>query len=242
MTEEITPTISSFTFNPFGEKTYLLRCGDSACAVIDPGMCCKEECDVIFELITANRLQPEAVLLTHAHPDHIFGVRKTLETFGDIPVYMHPKDRPVKDYAGEQSRLFGMPAPDCNFRTKDIADREKIVVGSVELEVIHTPGHTPGGVCYLNRREGILFCGDTLFAEAIGRTDLKFGEYDDEIRSVMEKLILLDPATRILPGHGPESTIGEERTSNPFLEPFNEPEESTEGEEIEPVVIRSDLR
>lgn len=242
MTEEINHTISSFTFNPFGEKTYLIRCGSGSCAIVDPGMCCREECDRLFRFLRENCLQPKAILLTHAHPDHIFGVGKILETFKGVPVYMHPEDRPVKDYAGEQSRQFGMPAPDCDFKTKDIADGEKITVENLSLDVIHTPGHTPGGVCFLSGSDGVLFCGDTLFAGAIGRTDLKFGEYNNEIRSVMEKLILLDPSTRILPGHGPESTIGKERYSNPFLEPFNEPEETSDSSEAEPVVIKSDLR
>ena len=104
------------------------------------------------------------------------------------------------------------------------------------FEVIHTPGHTPGGVCFLEREAEVLFTGDTLFAGSIGRTDFLYSEYDDEIRSIMEKIILLDPAIRIFPGHGPTSTIGQERTGNPFLEPFNEPEEAPDPD-LEPVVI-----
>jgi glyoxylase-like metal-dependent hydrolase (beta-lactamase superfamily II) len=107
------------------------------------------------------------------------------------------------------------------------------------FEVIHTPGHTPGGVCFLEREAGILFTGDTLFAGSIGRTDFLYSEYDDEIRSIMEKIILLDPDIRIFPGHGPTSTIGQERTGNPFLEPFNEPEETTDPD-LEPVVIHGE--
>ena len=105
------------------------------------------------------------------------------------------------------------------------------------FEVIATPGHTPGGVCWLVRDEKLLFTGDTLFAGAIGRTDLSFGEYDDEIRSIMEKLMLLDGDIRLFPGHGPASTIADERTGNPFLEPFNEPEEET-GPDQPPIIIR----
>ena len=105
------------------------------------------------------------------------------------------------------------------------------------FEVIATPGHTPGGVCWLVRDEKLLFTGDTLFAGAIGRTDLSFGEYDDEIRSIMEKLMLLDGDIRIFPGHGPASTIADERTGNPFLEPFNEPEEEPDPDQP-PIIIR----
>ena len=113
-------------------------------------------------------------------------------------------------------------------------------IAGMKWEVIATPGHTPGGVCYLEREAGVMLTGDTLFAGSIGRTDFLYSEYDDEIRSIMEKLILLDPDIRILPGHGPTSTIGHERTHNPFLEPFNEPEEPIDPE-LEPVVIRGDI-
>jgi len=97
--------------------------------------------------------------------------------------------------------------------------------GGLHFEVIATPGHTPGSVCYYERENGILLTGDTLFAGSIGRTDLEGGDYDKEIVSIMEKLIWLDAGVKILPGHGPDSTIAKERSTNPFLEPFNEKEE-----------------
>ena len=99
-------------------------------------------------------------------------------------------------------------------------------LAGLRLEVIATPGHTPGCVCYLEREQGVLFTGDTLFAGSIGRTDFPYSDYDDEIRSILEKLLPLEADVTLLPGHGPASTIGDERTHNPFLEPFNEPEEA----------------
>ena len=112
--------------------------------------------------------------------------------------------------------------------TTDAVEQRHIIAGGLDFEVIATPGHSPGGVCYLLGEEKILFSGDTLFAGAIGRSDLPGGEYDDLIRSIMEKVIFLDADITVLPGHATETSIGRERTSNPFLEPFNEREEIEE--------------
>ena len=119
----------------------------------------------------------------------------------------------------------GFTQPDKGFSTTDISDGETITAAGLGFKVITTPGHTPGSVCYLNEKYGVMFTGDTLFAGSIGRTDLPMGEYDDLIRSIMDKLMGLDGDTDILPGHGGRSSIGWERTHNPFLEPFNEKEE-----------------
>ena len=129
-----------------------------------------------------------------------------------------------------------MEAPEIGFKTTDIHDSDTLSAAGISFNVIATPGHSPGGVCYYIQDEGVLFSGDTLFAGAIGRTDLGYGEYDDEIRSIMEKIILLDPSVKVYPGHGPATTIGDERTGNPFLEPFNEPVEEF-NPDAEPVVI-----
>lgn len=117
---------------------------------------------------------------------------------------------------------FGVPV------IADAEDGAELVFGSLSFRAIRTPGHTPDSVCYYNEAEHVLFTGDTLFAGTIGRTDLPGGNYDDEIRSIMEKLIFLPGETEIFPGHGPTSTIARERVENPFLEPFNEREEMPE--------------
>ena len=152
---------------------------------------------------------------------------------------MHPADQVVLSYSAEMARRLGLDVPGIRFRTTDVEDGLLLAVAGMQLEAIATPGHTPGGVCWLERSAGVLFTGDTLFAGSIGRTDFRFSDYDDEIRSIMERLILLDPAIRIFPGHGPSSTIGQERRNNPFLEPFNEPEEPFDPD-LEPVLIRGE--
>ena len=231
--------IRSLSCNPLQERCYVAWRETPRCAVVDPGCCGRAELDALGELFAREVLVPEAILLTHAHFDHIYGVKPLQDRFGGIPVYLHPSDGPLLGLVGEMPRLLGLPEPDTDFAWTPLQEGPLAVAG-MEFEVIATPGHTPGGVCFLEREAGVLFCGDTLFAGSIGRTDLPGGEYDDLIRSVMEKLLPLDPAVRILPGHGPTSTIGHERTGNPFLEPFNEPEEEPDPD-LEPVVIRGGI-
>ena len=228
--------ILQFAYNLFEEKAYIVWKETGRCVIVDPGFCCAEEKRAMLDALDQKSLRPEAILLTHAHFDHIYGVKELQDLYG-IPVYMSPGDKVILEYDKEMTARFGLPAPDGSFTTADISDGETISAAGIRFEVISTPGHTPGGVCFLDREDGVLFTGDTLFAGAIGRTDFKYGEYDDEIRSIMEKLIFLDPETKVLPGHGPDTTIGKERTGNPFLEPFNEPEEDTTAE-AEPVSIR----
>ena len=228
--------IRSFSCNLLQERCYVAWRKAPRCVLVDPGCYGKAELQALEEFLTQEGLTPSAIFLTHAHFDHIYGVKALQDRFGGIPVYLHPADAPLLADAGEMPRLLGMDAPQTDFTWTAVAEGPLAVAG-MDFEAIATPGHTPGGVCYLEREEGILFCGDTLFAGSIGRTDLPGGDYDDLIRSVMEKLILLDPAVRILPGHGPSSTIGQERRDNPFLEPFNEPGEDPDPA-LDPVVIR----
>lgn len=206
-----------------------------SCAVIDPGFYSPDEESEFFSFIDENGLKPEAVLLTHAHFDHIFGVAKVQERFG-IPVYMDPKEELSFEYNKEMTGRLGQNVPDTDFRYTEICEGMTISVAGFSFEVISTPGHAPGAVCFLDREEKLMFTGDTLFAGTIGRTDLLHSDYDQEILSIMNKLIVLDPDIHFFPGHGPGSTIGRERTHNPFLEPFNEPEESFDPE-AEPVMI-----
>lgn len=192
-----------------------------SCVIIDPGFYEPYERTEFFDYINAGGLKPEAILLTHCHIDHIWGAKEVQDTFG-IPLYMGPENREQFKSFDRMSSRMGITAPDYSFSVTEVGDNGTIEAGGFRFKVITTPGHSPGGVCYLEETEKIMFTGDTLFAGTIGRTDIMFAEYDDLIRSIMEKLIWLEPDIAIFPGHGPSSTIGVERTSNPFLEPFNE--------------------
>lgn len=214
-----------FTFNLFQEHTMVAWKEAGRCVVIDPGFYSDGESLQFFGWMEENGMKAEAVMITHGHLDHISGVKDVQDRFGGIPVYMNDADTVELDYDLDMSRRLGLKEPKIDFKCTNAADGDVIEAAGMRFKVITTPGHSPGGVCYLEEEAGIMFTGDTLFAGTIGRTDFKFSSYDDEIRSIMEKLVWLDGDIVIYPGHGGTSTIARERTTNPFLEPFNEKEE-----------------
>lgn len=228
--------IRIFQVNLFQENATVVWKDGPQCVIIDPGCYTKDESRAFFSFIDSNGLRPEAVLLTHGHPDHVFSVKACQDRYG-CPVYLSSEDQKVLENGMEVSRGLGLRTPDCSFRYTDIKDGELIKAAGLTFKVIRTPGHTPGGSCFLEEDERAIFTGDTLFAGTIGRTDLLYGDYDSEIVSVMEKLIVLDSDIEIWPGHGKTSTIGRERTGNPFLEPFNESEEAVDPDTLEPLSI-----
>ena len=215
--------IRSLTFNPFRERCYVAWREVGRCVLVDPGCCDAAECAALENLLAQERLTPEAILLTHGHFDHVSGVRGLQEHYG-IPVRMHPADEAVLAGGAEMAARFGLAAPQTAFRRIPVADGEMLEIAGMRFEVIASPGHSPGSVCYLERGAGILFSGDTLFAGAIGRTDLPGGDYDALMRSIREKLLVLPGDTDVIPGHGRPTSIAQEAAANPFLQPFNEAE------------------
>ena len=230
--------IRRYNCNYLSENCYVASEGGAA-VIVDPGFF-DEELPALYEYLEAGGLKPCAILLTHAHFDHMLATKTLQERFGGIPVYMHPKEAVTlqldKKYVDEsgisgfQPQFVSTPVEDG--QTLDLAE-------GLSFKVIATPGHTPGGVCWYNEAAGVLFSGDTLFAGTIGRTDLEYGDYDAIIRSIMEKLIFLPGETDVFPGHGRPTTISDERVNNPFLEPFNEPSEDPD-EPLSPVTIHMD--
>lgn len=218
--------IKTLIFNSFRENCYVLWDAEGDCVVVDPGCYWPEEFARLKEVVEAEGLKPKAVWLTHGHFDHVHGVLRLVEEYS-VPVLMSPEDKIILDNNKYFVKDFGLTAPDSSaIKTVDIRDGE--VLGTLEgapFKVITTPGHTPGGVCFYDEADKVLLSGDTLFAGAIGRTDYLGGDYDRLIISVMDKLIGLPGDVDVLPGHGNRTTIAYERTHNPFLQPFNEPEE-----------------
>lgn len=218
------PNIHLFSFNLFEEHTMVVWKEGPSCVIIDPGFYSESEREEFYNFLADNKLTPDAILLTHGHMDHTWGVRDVQERYG-ATVYMNSLDAGLVGTNNLNAGRLGLKAPDFNFSFTSAEDGMTIAAAGMTFTVITTPGHTRGGVCYLEKDEKVMFTGDTLFAGTIGRTDFPESDYDDEIRSIMEKLIWLDPDIEIFPGHGRSSTIGVERTGNPFLEPFNEKEE-----------------
>jgi glyoxylase-like metal-dependent hydrolase (beta-lactamase superfamily II) len=183
--------------------------------VVDPG----DDVDRILAALTRHALRCTAILNTHAHIDHV-GANHALKEATGARVMMHEADLPLYDNLRMQSEWMGglIPEPPRAEVDQHVAHGDRVRAGEVTAEVLHTPGHTPGSLCFhLAGAEPLVLAGDTLFAGSIGRTDLWGGDFDTEIASIRSRLLSLDDTTRVIPGHGPETTIGWERRRNPFL-------------------------
>ncbi len=197
------------------------RAGSDA-IIVDPG---QRAMGRIREILDENRLTPSAVLLTHGHVDHIWSAQKVADTYG-CPVYIHPEDRfmltdPIKGFGPRLAQLaFGVLFSEPKQVVELDRDGDKLDLGGITVTVDHTPGHTRGSVVFRvsDGPDELVFTGDTLFKQSVGRTDLPGGSGRDLLDSIVTKLLVLDDATVVLPGHGPQTTIGAERRTNPFLE------------------------
>ena len=196
----------------FAENCYLVV--DEAareCAIIDPG----EEAGLILHKVAETGARPIGIWLTHAHLDHVLGVPQVAAETG-APVHLHPADKPLYDAVPDQAAWFGLPKPPrLPVPDKAFSHGETIAVGNTRFEVRHTPGHSPGSICLIG--PGVVLGGDVLFAGSIGRTDLPGGDFETLVGSIERELLPLPDETILYTGHGPETTIGEERRSNPFL-------------------------
>lgn len=211
--------IKKFYFNPLRECTCVLSDATSQAVIIDPGCSSERERQRLAEYVSDNGLKPVMVLLTHGHFDHVLGLDFTVKTW-NIDVYMNITDKAQFGFVSEYCRMMGMEAPEVPDNIVNIEDGQKVRFGESELEVIYTPGHTAGGVCYYCRDSKVLISGDTLFQGSIGRTDHPTGDYDALMKSIMTRIIPLGDDIEVIPGHGYPTTIGDERLKNPFLQPF----------------------
>ena len=213
-----------FPFNPLETNCVVLWLGgNKRCLVTDPGMSSQESLEELTDFFKAEGLTPEAILLTHGHFDHVWGVEKLCAAFPGIKVYEHPLDKDIMDRITTGRFAEGFNFLRHDFPTEDISDGETLTLAGITLHVMHTPGHTPGSVCYYVKEDNLLLSGDTLFAGSIGRTDLTGGDYDVLMDSLLHKVMVLPGETDVIPGHGQPTTIGREGMVNPFLEPFNDP-------------------
>jgi len=203
--------IEPIVVGPLQENCYVVACEDTReAAIIDPGA----EAERIYQVVASHGFSLQYVLNTHGHPDHVGAVADIVERSG-VPFLLHQDDAfLIEDFDSDPIRAFLQartpPMPD-----RFLQDNETITVGSLTITVLHTPGHTPGGVCFL--LDSVLFSGDTLFANSIGRTDLPGGDHQQLLTSIRERLLSQDDAVTVYSGHGHSTTIGHERRCNPFL-------------------------
>jgi hydroxyacylglutathione hydrolase len=181
--------------------------------VVDPG----DEVERIFDILKRHELSVSAIVATHAHIDHV-GALASLKQLTGAPAMIHEADVPLYEGLAEQAAWLGVPAPDTTVLDRYLKENQRLEIGGSGLEVVHTPGHSPGSVSFMiDHATPIVLSGDTLFAGSIGRTDLWGGSFDEIMRSIRAKLLRLPDVTIVIPGHGPRTTIGTERASNPFL-------------------------
>lgn len=203
--------IHSFTIGPLETNAYLVVDeGSRHALLIDPGL----ESEGIYDVLLEERLELSAILNTHGHFDHVSGNAFFKAKTGK-PVLIHLDDVTLMSQAAVQALAYGFqvstpPPPD-----RLLAEGDEVVIGDTRFQVLHTPGHTPGGICLYG--EGVVFVGDTLFAGSIGRTDVPGGSHEGLLASIRGKLLSLPDETAVFPGHGPPTTIGSERVHNPFL-------------------------
>lgn len=208
--------IHKFTFNPLQENTLVVTDDDKNCVIIDPGCYFQEEKDALKKFVSDDGLNVLALLNTHAHLDHIMGNAFVKRTF-DVDLYLHKEDVVTLNMGDQSAQVYGLdlfetsPQPD-----KFMSEGDRIVFGGISFDVIFGPGHAPGHVAFYNKDEKVLINGDILFKGSYGRVDLPGGDFQTLKHSIQDKLFHLPDDTLVYTGHGPETTIGAEKSSNPI--------------------------
>ncbi len=204
-------------FNPIGENTYVIWDESLECAIIDAGNCNEREDQALFNFIAERGLQPKLAVNTHGHFDHVMGVEALRKQYG-VRFAISSDDKFLLDSSTPGSVIYGVKVGAMPTTIDiDLKECAELSFGTTTLKVIPTPGHTPGHVSLFEPQQKVLFTGDTLFKESIGRTDLPGGDYSWIMKSILESIIPLGDDVEFFPGHGPSSTIGHETLYNPFV-------------------------
>lgn len=208
--------IHFFTFNAFAENTYVLYDKTKECVIIDPGCNTAAERQQLDGFILREGLKPVVLVNTHCHIDHVLGNDHISEKYG-LPLVAHKGEIPVLEACEMVSKMYGIlytPSPEISSYL-DAGD--ELTFGDTSLQVLYTPGHSPASISFYHSPSGTLIAGDVLFQRSIGRTDLPGGDFDTLISSIRNKFFTLPDETVVYPGHGPSTTIGEEKKYNPFM-------------------------
>lgn len=208
--------IAIFTFNPFSENTYILYDETKECIIIDPGCSNQEEEQTLADFIEANNLKPVKLVNTHCHIDHVLGNKFVSEKY-NLPLTSHKGEAMVLAMQPQISSMYGIaydPSPEITLFLEDGAE---LKFGNTTLNVLYTPGHSPASISFYNKKNRVVIGGDVLFQGSIGRTDLPGGDFDTLEKSIKQKFYVLPDDVTVFSGHGPSTTIGVEKRTNPFV-------------------------
>ena len=208
--------IEVFVFNPVQENKYIIWDETKECAIVDAGCFNQREFEKLDDFIKSKNLKPVKLINTHGHFDHIFGIELCRKAY-NLKWESHYGDNSWVTGAREKAAMFGIPIQPVTIAETELNDGDEIHFGNSTLKVIHVPGHSPGSICFYNENYKILITGDVLFNGSIGRTDLPGGDYHTLITGIKSKLLVLPDDVDVFPGHGPATTIGDEKALNPFL-------------------------
>jgi glyoxylase-like metal-dependent hydrolase (beta-lactamase superfamily II) len=208
--------IETFVFNPFQENTFVVSDETGECIIIDPGCYFEEEQSRLTGYIGNNKLKPKYVVHTHGHIDHAIGANFLKKEYG-IKALMHKGDLELLRRNSEFGRSIGIEIDQPSDPEIYVEEHDVIEFGDTTFKVLHAPGHSPGSIVLHNPDEKLIFAGDVLFRRGIGRTDLMGGDHYTLIESIEQKLLTLDPETKVYSGHGEPTTVGEEKNENPLL-------------------------
>lgn len=208
--------LHSFTFGPFQENTYLLWDETLECLILDPGNSTASEHRALSDFISEKKLKPVRLILTHGHIDHINGNRYVRDTYGLLPE-VHQDDLFFIERHEATGNMYGLPVEASPMPESFLSEGEVIRFGNSTLDILHTPGHSPGHLTFYHKEQGFMVSGDVLFHGSIGRTDLPKGDHPTLIASIKHKLFPLGDHMTVYSGHGPATNIGFEKANNPFL-------------------------
>jgi glyoxylase-like metal-dependent hydrolase (beta-lactamase superfamily II) len=208
--------IKVLTFNPVQENTYVLYNEHNECIIIDPGCYFDAEKEELKSFIEKNQLRPKMLINTHCHLDHVFG-NKYIATEYKLTLQIHKNEEQLLEMAPASGLMFDLPFDNYQGNLVFLKEGDVISLLNDKLKVIEAPGHSPGSICFYSEQQKFIISGDVLFQNSIGRTDLPGGSHEDLVRNIKEKLFKLPEDVKVYPGHGPETTIGEEMKFNPFL-------------------------
>jgi hydroxyacylglutathione hydrolase len=209
-------SVQSFCFNPFQENTYIVYNETGDCLIIDPGMYNSGEEQELSGFISQNNLNPVSLINTHCHIDHILGNLYCVEKYG-LKLSCHKNEKPVLNAGTATALMYGLKYKESPEPAVWLEEKQVIKLGKDTLEILFTPGHSPGSLSFYSQGNDFVIVGDALFYQSIGRTDLPGGHHQTLINAIKSELLTLPESTRVFSGHGPATSIGDEKKYNPFL-------------------------